>query len=344
MAFTEAIGYIDDILSMEAKETSLLQTTTKMMNRKSKGWHLLIIVFFILLSCQNKGKNGKPLDTPTSGEITVAADESLRPIIDAEVEAFEAIYKNAKINVIYGSEAAALNKLLADSARLAIVTRPLTEEEASVIEKQKIFPTTLKVGTGAVALVVNNDNPDSLISMAQLQALFRGEIDQWKQMNPKSPLNGIKVVFDHEDASSVRYMRDSVAKVAKLPPNSFAVASNDTVIDYVSQNKNALGLIGVSWISDNDHAQTIGFLNKIQVVALAAPGGSTGKFYKPFQAYIAQGLYPLTRGIYMISREARSGLGSGFMSFVASAKGQRVILKAGLVPATMPVRILEFSE
>jgi phosphate transport system substrate-binding protein len=30
--------------------------------------------------------------------------------------------------------------------------------------------------------------------------------------------------------------------------------------------------------------------------------------------------------------------------FVASDKGQRVVLKAGLVPATMPLRIVEVSQ
>jgi phosphate transport system substrate-binding protein len=37
------------------------------------------------------------------------------------------------------------------------------------------------------------------------------------------------------------------------------------------------------------------------------------------------------------------GLGSGFLTYVANDKGQRVVLKAGLVPATMPVRIVEIT-
>lgn len=315
-----------------------------MIFNKNNGWHILIGLV-ILLSCQDRDKDGKLLDTPTSGEITITADESLLPIVDAEIKAFEAIYKNAKINVVYGSERASLNKLLQDSARLAIVNRPMMAQERSILEGQRITPSTLKVGTGAIALIVNKDNPDSLISFSQLKGLFRGEIDQWKQIDPKSSLKDIKIIFDHEQASSVRYMKDSIAKVAKLPPNCFAVTSNDKVIDYVSRNKEALGLIGVSWISDNDDSETIGFLERIKVMALAGPDNSgNDEFYKPYQAYTAQGVYPLTNDIYIISREARTGLGSGFMSFVAGDKGQRVILKSGLVPATMPVRIIELDN
>ena len=79
------------------------------------------------------------------------------------------------------------------------------------------------------------------------------------------------------------------------------------------------------------------FLKTVHVAGISRDSA----FYQPYQAYIAQKLYPLTRNVIIISREARSGLGSGFLTYVASDKGQRVVLKAGLVPATMPVRIVE---
>jgi phosphate transport system substrate-binding protein len=43
----------------------------------------------------------------------------------------------------------------------------------------------------------------------------------------------------------------------------------------------------------------------------------------------------------MISRQTRAGLGMGFVSFVAGEKGQLMILKSGLVPASMPVRVVQ---
>ena len=54
--------------------------------------------------------------------------------------------------------------------------------------------------------------------------------------------------------------------------------------------------------------------------------------------------YPLQRNIYIISREARTGLGSGFASFVAGQKGQLIFYKSGLLPAKMQVRIVTTSK
>ena len=101
-----------------------------------------------------------------------------------------------------------------------------------------------------------------------------------------------------------------------------------------------MGLIDVSWICDPDDSVSHKFKQAIKVMAITGDSGS----YRPYQAYIAQKQYPLLRDAIMVSREARSGLASGFIAYVASDKGQRVVLKLGLVPATMPIRIVEVNH
>ena len=99
-------------------------------------------------------------------------------------------------------------------------------------------------------------------------------------------------------------------------------------------------MIDLSWISDTDDSTANSFLKTIKVLEVRHDSGS----FKPYQAYVATRDYPLLRKVYLISREARAGLGSGLIAFIRSDKGQRVILKAGLVPATMPVRIVEVNR
>jgi phosphate transport system substrate-binding protein len=166
---------------------------------------------------------------------------------------------------------------------------------------------------------------------------MEGKISRWNQISKSSPADQIDVVFDHPNSGILRYLRDTLTNITTVPPNFFAVNNNEAVIDYVSKKKNAIGLIGVAWVSDAEDSTANSFLKTVHVAAISRDSA----FYQPYQAYIAQKLYPLTRNVVIISREARSGLGSGFLTYVASDKGQRVVLKAGLVPATMPVRIVE---
>ncbi|WPP51927.1 substrate-binding domain-containing protein [Catalinimonas niigatensis] len=137
-------------------------------------------------------------------------------------------------------------------------------------------------------------------------------------------------------------MMHSVAKVKSLPSYCFAVDNNEEVIRYVSQTAQAIGLIGLSWISDREDSISHSFLEQIRVVGITSREDSLGSDnYQPYQAYLAQKKYPLTREIYIISREARTGLGSGFMAFVCGDKGQRFVLKSGLLPATMPISVVQ---
>ena len=66
--------------------------------------------------------------------------------------------------------------------------------------------------------------------------------------------------------------------------------------------------------------------------------------YKPYQAYLYYGDYPLARSIYALLNDPRSTLPWGFASFLASDRGQRIILKSGLVPATQPVRVVNVKD
>lgn len=300
---------------------------------------LLILSVLFLTGCRDRNKDGDILDTTTSGSIMIAVDESLKPLIQAEIEAFEGIYREAHIKAVYTSESNAIRLMLVDSARLAIVTRKLTPDEQAVLDQVKIPGRQMRVAKDGIALILHNDNMDRELGWKHIQEIVEGKISRWNQINSTSPSDAIEVVFDHPNSGILRFLRDTLKTTAPIPSNFFAVENNEAVIDHVSKKKNALGLIGVGWVSDAEDSTANNFLKTIHVAALSRDSA----FYQPYQAYIAQGVYPLTRDVIIISREARSGLGSGFLTYVASDKGQRVVLKAGLVPATMPVRIVEIT-
>ncbi len=306
-----------------------------------KKFTTIVALILLLASCRDTDKKGRPLATTTSGLVSIGVDAALQPLALAEKEAFEAIYTHAQLDVHYTSENDAVEALLNDSVQLIVITRRLNPDELAVLENQKIVARELVVAREGVAVITHPANADSTITIDNLRHILRGTIDSWKQLNPASKLGKLQVVFGDPDAGIIRFLHDSVFAFQQLPPFFFAVDTDPAVVTHVSQNVDAMGMIGASWISDRDDATVNRFLETIRVAGL---GNEDGEFYQPYQAYIAQGVYPLTRDVVMISREGRAGLASGFMAFVAGDKGQRVVLKAGLVPATMPVRVVEIDQ
>ena len=286
-------------------------------------------------------------ESATSGNIYIAADESFQPVVEAEIQNFMGLYPDATVKAIYlpGEEAIAA-MLNNDSLRLVISTRLLTREEENVLKAQKTSPKTSRLATDAIALVVHRSNQDTVLTTAQMEGILTGEISSWKQINPASPLGDIMLVFDNALSSTVRYMQDSVLHDRPLTTKVFAADTNPQVLEYLAQTPHAIGIIGVAWISDQDDEKATGFKQHIRTMKIqtriACP--YEGDFFQPYQGFIFTHCYPLTRGVYAILRESSFGLGTGFVSYLASDPGQRIILKAGLVPDRSPTRVTKWPS
>lgn len=300
---------------------------------------VLAVSMLALYACNNPET---PLSTPSSGSTNISIDESFQPILESQVKTFEGIYDRADIEAEYKSEGEVVKDFMNDSTRVIFLSRELTSAELAAFEQKKRIPRTTKVAIDAVALITNPNNPDTLMTMEEVRSIFNGKTTSWKNLEESSGLGDITIVFDNNNSSTARYVRDSLTENQTLPKNTFAANSHQALIDYVAKNENALGVIGVNWISDLDDSTAVRFLDKINVLAISKEKNpvTTESFYKPYQAYIAQEAYPLRRFLYVISAEGRAGLGTGFASFVGGDQGQRIFLKSGLVPATMPVRII----
>jgi phosphate transport system substrate-binding protein len=296
-------------------------------------------ICFMFYACEAPNGMQEPTDTPTSGDVKIVVDESYSMLFDTEIYTFQSLYSNAHVHVRFVPENESLQALMEDSAKVAVINRKLTAKEKKAFESKNLFPIETKIAEDAIAFIVNNDNPDTNLLFEQMTGILSGIDSTWKQINTQSNLSGIRIVFDNPNSSNSRYIT-TFSKQKKLPRNAYAMKSNPQVIDYVSKNKNCIGVISVNWISDRDDSISRGFLKKVKVVGISRSGDSS-RYFKPYQAYIKTKEYSFCRDVYMINRQTRAGLGMGFVSFVAGDRGQRIILKMGLIPAIAPTRLVE---
>jgi phosphate transport system substrate-binding protein len=291
------------------------------------------IMFF--LACASDG-NKAPMETPTSGTIHISVDESFKPVIDSHIKVFENRFPDAHIIVHYKSEADCLRDLNADSIRMVIVTRGLNEEEQKILDKNLSYvPSFGPIAWDAIAVIVNNVAKDTLFTMQEVRSLVKGTSG-----------SKYKVVLDGiSQTSTVRYVIDSLLRGEPLGKNVQGAKSSEGVIDYISNNTDAIGLIGVSWIGNRDDTTQLSFLKKVKIAQIEC-AGCNGTYVVPVQANIAMGRYPMTRPLFYILKENYSGLGSGFKNFLIYDIGQRIFNRAYLLPARMKldVRKTEISE
>lgn len=315
------------------------------MNRNFNFSFLFILLLSIAAVGCHSGKSHVPTETTTIGNIKIGVDDAYKQLADAEIATFQSIYKYSTINPIYATEDSILKLFMADSIRLMITSRKLTQNEEAYLKDNLIIARTTQVAWDALAFIVNKSNPDSGFKYNQIKDIFLGKVASWKELNSKSKLGKLKVVFDNQGSSNVRFVMRKFGINDSLPEYCYSANTNSQVIDFVEAHPEAIGIISVNWISDSDDSITHAFLKRVKVLGVSAEFDPEGDDYlKPHPAYIADKTYPFIREVYTISRETFVGLGRGFIQFVANDQGQRIVLKMGMVPATMPIRLIEISK
>ena len=305
------------------------------MNRKIIHIALILMAFvFAFSSCRERKSPDGRTDTFNTGTIEIYADSSFSPIVQEEVEVFESRCLQADLKPIYTNESDGINGILEGKIWLMFASRRLSEKEVKYMHSKRLQPYSKQIGYDGFALIINRENTDSCITVDNIKKILNGDIKQWKDLNPSSNRGDIEVVFDNARSGIVHFAEDSILGGKPITnTNAFTTNSTAGVIDYVEQSPNAIGIIGSNWLNDKRDSTNLTFKRNIRVMRVSRMQKATPyNSYLPYAAYLYNGNYPLVRSLYIILSDPHQGLPTGFANFVESPIGQKIILKAGLLP------------
>lgn len=300
--------------------------------------NICIIALSIVLLAQCRSKQEGPPDTLTSGEIQLAAADNFQNLINAAVRAFNAHYPQAFVFPLFVPETEAIQLLIDDSVRIAITTRDLTDAERQKLTKNRVVRKYIFAFEG-IAVVANKASNDTLLTVAQLKKILLGEITDWKQINPNSNLGTIQVLFDNQKASILDYLTDSLLQGNEnLSPNLYATKGIDDLRERIAAMPNAIAIVGLNQLGNETTNIYKEFMAKTCFVWVAKD--ENAKPALPYAGDLHNDDYTLWRPIYILLSELRNGLPKGFGYFLTDEVGQKIVLKAGLMPITDPQNIL----
>lgn len=296
----------------------------------------LLLATGLFVSCkQEEGKPAEPAETMTSGKLTVYVDNTAQPIIEDVLAIYHTVYDKATITQVNRNESDIVNAILRDSANVVVMARLLTPQEEAHFAKKSIKPRITHFATDALALITNRNATDTVVDLNEIYKVLQG----------KESAAVKKLVFDNSSSGTVQYLLKE-AGATEIPANTvFSLKNTKEVLDYVQANPGSIGIVGVNWLVQPP-LEWENSVEKIRVLGVNNVKGNNadGKYYKPSQSNIAAGLYPLSRKLYVLNYQGRDGLGMGFATYLSAPEGQRIILKSGLVPATIPPRQIEVRK
>jgi phosphate transport system substrate-binding protein len=295
---------------------------------------VIAVLIFAFIGCPVERK-----ETTTKGHVIVAVAESVSPVITQEKIQFEDLYPEAKVDLLTMTDREAVTRLFNDTMKVIVLSRPLNPEEQQVAKKYKIEFQELKIAIDGIAILVNDKNPVTQLRTTQLDSIFSGTVTNWKTVGGKS--NPIELCLPDPNSGIFEVAGMKVLNGKKFTTPSSAVTASKAMLEFVAGHPDAIGMVGLNWVSEKKE--------NVRVLELSDPKAPDslkikGQYFGPHQAYVYNGFYPLTTNVYIYSRSDMYSVGAGFTSFIASGSGQKIILNNGLVPATMPVRLVQLTN
>ncbi|WP_185213224.1 PstS family phosphate ABC transporter substrate-binding protein [Sphingobacterium mizutaii] len=313
---------------------------------KGRLWYVLAMLLIVAsaISCsQNRNKGQESADSTTAGagtskddiltgELSVIVDEAVLPIMLEQVEVFKTSYVNANIKLIPLPEREAINALIKGEADIAILSRLLTKEENAGFSSRKITPRTFPAFYDGVVFFNNLSARDTSIDIPTLSSLLKGDAN-----------SGKRLVFDNVNSSTLRRVKE-ILKLDKVSGQSVkGMKTSKEVVKEVLADANSIGVM--SYGQYLDCVSQFGEENKIRILSLQSlRDGKNPGFFKPSQTTFATDEYALKTEFHVLNYQPNLGLGIGFSAFLTGDRGQRIVLKYGLLPVTMPGREIIIRE
>ena len=299
-----------------------------------KYFFLLLIGLLGFTACDH---NNNPFiyqkDAHGRGKAEILVEQSFQPLFQTSIETFMSQYPRARVSAQYLTENDIIEAFYANKSKTIVITRDFNDKEKKYLQSKNVSYRSDKIASDAVVIVMHPAMNDTLLSVAQIRNLLRGE--KTKLASNTLPK---QIVFDQNGSANFNFMINML-QIGQLGQNVSALKSNQEVINYVKTHPGTMGIIGLNWISDQEDPSSMAFMDGLRIASVYDTDPQTA--CKPYAGFIYTKEYPLIRDIWVINKGRRSGLNTGFVLFMKKDdKGQLIIQKSGLVPALTPVRLV----
>lgn len=216
-----------------------------------------------------------PLDV--TGDIIVAGSSTVFPLTEAIAERFtdEGYADNITIDSV-GTGAGFERFCVAGETDISNASRPINEEETANCATINRTPIEFRVGTDALAIVINPANDwVTDVTVEQLAQIFTAE--NWSDVDPSWPAEPIERFIPGTDSGTFDYFVEEVFEENAEPllaaPNTQLSEDDNVLVQGVAGSPNAVGFFGYAFYEENSAQLGILNINGVEASAEAVEAG-----------------------------------------------------------------------
>lgn len=247
----------------------------------------------------------------------IKGSDTVLPVAQQTAERFMNQHPDARVTVTGGGTGVGISALMDNTTDIAMASRPIKFSEKMKIKGAGEEVDEVIVAYDALAVVVHPSNPVKQLTRQQLEDIFRGKINNWKQVGGDDR----KIVVYSRETSSGTYefFKESVLKNKNYMASSLSMPATGAIIQSVSQTKGAIGYVGLAYLSD-----------RVKPIAVSYDEGK--HYVLPTMENGTKRQYPVVRPLYYYYNVSDKAKVSPFIEYVLSPAGQNIIKKGGYIP------------
>jgi phosphate transport system substrate-binding protein len=281
-----------------------------------------------------------------SGNLNSVGSDTMNNLMTYWAEGFAKVYPNVKVQVEGKGSSTAPPALIAGTAQLGPMSRPMKDSEIDAFEAQFSHkPLVIRTSLDSLAVYVNKDNPLQSLTLPQVDAIFSKTrrlgypqpINTWGQVGLTGTWAAQPISLYGRNSASGTYgfFKEHVLGNGDYRDEVKEQPGSASVVQGVTEDKLGIGYSGIGY-------RTSG----VRAIALAPKEGAP-----PIAAtaeHVYDGTYPLSRFLFLyINKDPDKPLDPlvrEFVKFVLSKDGQEVVVKDGYLPLPAAVAADEMKK
>ncbi len=285
---------------------------------------VLVFSNLLLLSgCRPSDTAGSESGSSVSAYIQNKGSDTIVNLALAWAERYQQDYPEIRISVTGGGSGTGIASLMNGTVDIANASRAIKQEEIELAEQNGIEPVEHVIARDAIAVIVHPDNPVDELTLSQVSRIFRGEINNWKDLGGEDrPI--VRVSRETNSGTHV-YFLEAVVRMGDtdnkeiFSADTLLLPSSEGIISEVSDNPNAIGYDGLGYVTPT-----------VKVLGIATRMGEP--YVLPSAETVNTGTYPIARDLYMYTEKDPSEAVTRYLEWIRSADAQEIVTELGFVP------------
>ena len=214
----------------------------------------------------------------------------------------------------------AFSGLLDNSTQVAMSARPITADEAAALAANGAGDMTALdqehiLALDGLVVIVNQSNPVTQLSVADVARIYRGEVTNWAQVGgPNLP---VSVVTSDTDTASVFNAGVFGGNSPANTPSAFTATDNVEASNYVDENAGAIAYVGFAFKRGQKPLTLI---------------SECGIGTEPDAFSVKTEEYTLFRRLFLYNRgDVADPMATGFIDYATSDAANGVIRQSGFI-------------